>query len=842
MDLLADETPPYQFPCMIQSAEQDTLMVGSGTASSETVQQNLEFTDDQPGVDMEIPHALAHTNVDSSSNVELANFLKRPTRIHSFTWASGTSIIPTGIDPWTLYFNDTTIKKKLDNYAFMRANLKLKVVINASPFYYGAILFSYQPLKAFDPSFALPGGANELVPLSQRPNIWIYPQNSQGGTMTLPFIYHKQWAELASSEIDDLGELTYVSTGDLRFANSGVAGSVEVAVYAWAEDIQLAGPTVLNAMQSADQDEYSHKGILSKPASAIARATGMLSNIPIIGPYMTATSMVSRGVADLASLFGYTNVPVIDDVHFFKGTTIPHLASTDIGNPVEKLSLDAKNEVTIDPQVCGVTLDDELNIKKFCSRDSYLTSFEWITTDTIGDLLFNVRVVPTHTAVTVFPTFEEIQPLPMYMVASNFTYWRGEIIYRFKILASKYHKGRLEINWSPNGTPATAGNTTNQIYTKIVDIGDNSDVEFVVPYLQDSAYKRIAPSAGFTQYSSSTALSGGGVNDFAGSKNLCNGVLTVKVLNKQTAPVTTADITVLVYARCGESIEFAAPTNLDNNIVPYNIQSDEVDYDVNTNCINMGETPTSTDPNINLIYNGEAIQSIRTLINRSGYHRRCCLNSILATQATTLRSKFSRYPLYPGYDPNGINSADGLLSLLPEPYNYVNWHPLSWFQMCFIGSRGSVNWHVSPNYEKIYKLTIDRISDTRTVADYNILNQHPVLSSENERLASILDNSAQGPAGVSFTNPRTQTCVSACVPYYSRFKMYSNSIETRTLGTSYDDSDLDSVYATGEIVSSTAGAMQGMDIYVSGGPDFSLIFFLNCPTLYRMTTIPTPTP
>jgi len=93
------------------------------------------------------------------------------------------------IDPWNLFFSDARVKKKIDNYSFLRCKLKIKVVVNASPFYYGAMRFCYIPARGYKNEQILFDGSNlnHLIPYSQTPGFWIYPSSSTGGEMELPF-------------------------------------------------------------------------------------------------------------------------------------------------------------------------------------------------------------------------------------------------------------------------------------------------------------------------------------------------------------------------------------------------------------------------------------------------------------------------------------------------------------------------------------------------------------------------------------------------------------------------------------------------------------------------------
>jgi hypothetical protein len=823
---------------VLQSAEVDTLENNTINASANVSEQILGFVDDVPGVDMNIPQPLYRTLPDKTFNSDLGEFLSRPTMIHEFTWNEGSAVTGTTIDPWTLFMNNATIKKKIDNYAYMRCNLKLKFVINASPFYYGALLMSYQPLSKFTPANILVGNDKELIPYSQRPNITLYPQNSQGGTMSLPFIFHKQWCELSSTEVSNLGRLTYKSFGVLRNANSVSGTDCDITVYAWAENLELVGPTVLDALHSQEvdcDDEYSHQGTLSKPASAISRAMGTLSEIPFIKPFATATSMVAGAIGNAAANFGFTNVPVIDDVHFFKNSTLPHLAATDIGNPVEKLTVDSKNELSIDPAIAGIALDDELNIAKFCARESYLTSFEWTPTDASGDMLFNILATPVHRDSYAVSGGTAIYPLPMYMAASLFDYWRGDMIFRFKILCTKYHKGRLEINWCPNGTPGSAGNTTNEIYTKILDITKNTDIEFRVPYLQSTAYKQCNTYTSATLFSTSTAISGGGTND--------NGVLSVKVVNKQTSPSASSDITVLVYAKCAENFEFASPQPVNVRDQFYAIQSKEVDYDpITSDNMQLGES-SSEDPNLNLIYQGEKVESFRSLFNRSVYYFTTRNHFVNTSTLFVIANRLPRFPVIPGFDADGLHSAIGPVSGLPASYNFVNWLPMTWLASCFIGHRGSVTYHVNCGTDNIDRVTFNRDRQTLQSSAFDSKTEINFITSSRNEIANFNNiNHNPGTSGLTFTNPSVQTGLSANVPMYSRFKIMSNGIESRTLGATEDGSNQDSF----ELISSGKTEADfyytGNDLYVSAGPDFSLIFFLNAPTIYRLSTGVTPTP
>lgn len=419
---LSDYNDKYLSNCCMRVQADSGIDTSAAPAASDIVEQNVGFSDEQNNVITEIPHPMSYIKVDTSQNVDLGDFLKRPVQIKEFTWTVGGTLdaASDSFDPWNLLFAKTSIKKKLDNYYMLRCNLHLKFVINASPFYYGCAIAAYQPLTVFNPAPVVLSAADRLenIPFSQRPHIYLYPANSQGGEMVLPFLYHKNWVDASSaSDLTDMGQVILNSFDTLKVAGTSTA-PIRITVYAWAEDLEVAGPTVRLAVQG--KDEYSHEGTVSKPASAIARAAGHLSGIPIIGPFATATSYAAGAISDIASLFGYTDVPVIDDVHAFVPKAYPNLAATDIGHPIEKLTLDAKNELTIDPKIAGADVGDELLISSFVERESYIFTSTWAASDAINTGLFYSRVTPKLQATESIINGDLIYPVPMSHVSKCF--------------------------------------------------------------------------------------------------------------------------------------------------------------------------------------------------------------------------------------------------------------------------------------------------------------------------------------------------------------------------------------------------------------------------------------
>lgn len=850
----------------VQSQETDTLENHKAVASDSVQQVTVGFDDENAGQSMDLKHSIGYSQDDYSANSELTKFLGRPVKIYTKNWAVGGNLDPTvdNFQPWDLFFSNAAIKRKLDNYYMLRCNLKVKIVLNASPFYYSGAIASYQPLTNMNPAPIRIATANilDMIPFSQRPHIYFYPQSNEGGTLTLPFLYYKEWLDATNqTDLQDMGTVNLKSFEALRNANSVAGTDCTIQVYAWAEDIELAGPTLKLSVQSQEvsvkkgkkksknksvrvqrKDEYSHEGTISKPASAIARAAGWLSEVPVIGPYATATSYAAGKIADIATIFGYTDVPVIDDVHEFKNQPFPQLAATDIGIPIEKATLDSKNELSIDPQICGVETDDELMISKFVGRESYIARTTWAASDVEDALLYNFVVTPgLLSRENAGGSSEAMYYTPMCMVQDAFAYWRGDIEFRFKFLCSQYHRGRVKISWDPIGDLGNTAETTSMVYTKIVDIAKCSDITFRVPYTQPTAYLNTTASHQFTVHGTSPMGT-------SGSGDYGNGILTLRVLTQQTSPVASADITVAMFVKGASNLEFADPNTIDDQFSPYAVQSQEIAYDAgDTETYNLGVEESQADDAINTVYMGESVMSLRTLMRRTTFHAYYPFNRtyFAGDDITRYLSVLPRLPVLPGYDVNGPFTANELVGVGTYAYNYVHWTFLSWFLQCFVGNRGSVNWqintHSSAPLESVHQKRLTRHEGfIKSTARY--MGGAGVAGNISNQGHFMMVNVPAALGGGTMTGQRTQVAASLSVPMYNNHKFVSNNILYRNLGEAFENTrtdgfELDAVTHPSNSGDTTSG---GFEVWCSAGADFNPVFFLNCPVIYWYSSLPTP--
>nr|WPR18431.1 MAG: capsid protein [Chemarfal virus 81] len=713
------------------------------------------------------------------------------------------------------------------------------------------MLASYQPLPNFSVRDYLTGLPEQIMVKSQRPHVYLLPQKNEGGEMMLPYLNRQNYMAINDTDdFIDMGRIQFTTVTPLRSANGTVGTGVSIQVYAWATDVKLSAYTTSLALQSKEWfvqgDEYGN-GAISRPASYVASIAGRLSSVPIIGRWATATQIGASAVSGIAKLFGFTNVPVLDDTKPYRPSTMPQLASTEIGYPVEKLTLDAKNELSVDPSIFGLPAEDELAMANLLTRDSYLTQFDWNTSNVVDDILFQCRVTPNAFYTPSNAIGAPVYFTPMAFFSKPFTYWRGDIIYRFDFMVSPFHKGRVKISFDPQGDTTnnliTQVNTSNVVITEIVDLAVHTSFEMRIPYQQAYPYLQIPDQNRVIDVPFSTTGS------FSFQQGSDNGMFTVRVLNILTAPVATSPITVVVSARGADNLEYANPRRLDPSLTPFTVQSKETPVDPSVTS-NLTGLVVPMDTKRALVNFGESVVSFRTLCRRNNFSHVIATNDrTITTDLAAIDYTFHKMPPFPGYDPAGIYSAAGQLTAGNFTFNYARMLPLQWASLCFVGYRGSIQWHFNPNMPNasINHFSVNRRPDLSGVSTFNISARPLGLTKSSASYAYYFYNPDTN-GGVALTNTLVQTGLHIQLPNYSNFLFQSTDYRNATApsnaysrkdGAAYDTAVM-TLLSTAPKLLSSATSQAAVEVFCGAGTDFSCIFFLSCPVLYKYDPNPTP--
>lgn len=855
-------------------------------ASQITSASNVYFSDADSPWHYEISSNLDSTyNTGMTSDASLATFLSRPIKIFTTQWTPSAQLFDS-FNPWKEYFDDFNVLQKLNRFRNLRCNMCLKIMLNGNPFYYGRALLSYNPYRTNDDvTLNRAFFEEDLVGASQKPHVLLDPCSSQGAEMCIPFIYPENWFDITEANwTSDLGLVTIHDFDVLQHANGGV-DPISVNVFAWCENVELCIPTAAQVQSGPSDlkldefgypifeaqaggpkkskskrrmtntntnDEFkSRDGLISKPASAVANAANALSMIPFLAPYAKATSMVATKVGQIAKLFGYSRPNILGDTHVYVPRYAGNMSNTDAPENLVKLSVDSKNELTIDSRVNGMDGADELTIMSIASRESYVTQFDWPELAVTDSHLFSIQVDPMVLRTLSVAPVNEVHNTALSFATLPFQFWQGSIKFRFQVVCSEYHRGRLRIVYDPR---QNNDESFNVAYSTVVDITEDRDFEYEVKWTQPRAWQNVRTLNGAAaNVLFSTAATPPAVNtDFN------NGQLSVYVLNELATPsVSPADIKILVWISAGDDFAVSVPRSelaLDESSyfqqqaewVVYDAQGDDAilatTQDESNTPVDSAPVPTFgssyiPEDNQYLVYQGERVLSFRDLMRRYYYHT-SYMNNTDGTGYGLRRYFLQDFPKFRGWDPNG--SEVGVNSLAANaPFTYARVPLFQYLAPAFVCRRGAMRvkyiLNTRPDFVSGTTATISRI-DTPGVNQTgysNIATASTLLDSG----AKAIFAEALGTGSGAFVTPiGNNPTFELELPFYTRGQRFVPARDI-TWNTGRDHYGRHSLSSFADF--NTTSDSSRWDAYWSVGEDFNLSCFVGAPVMFTYSD-PTP--
>jgi hypothetical protein len=595
---------------------------------------------------------------------------------------------------------------------------------------------------------------------------------------------------------------------------------------------------VMKANNTTSSDEFTRDGLISKPASAIAKAADALSMIPVLAPYAKATSMVSTRVGDIARIFGYSRPQVLEDTRSYVPRYLGNLSNADAPEPLVKLSLDSKNELSIDTRLMGLGGEDELTVNSICQRWSYFRQFDWPETAVTDSMLTSMIVSPIYGRSVIASPINEIHSTALAFGASPFDAWQGSIKFRFNVVCSEYHRGRIRIVYNPTTSPPGAI-PFNQTYSTIIDISENRDFEYEVKWADIRAW---AQNPGIDGIPGASIFDD--VNPIVAGSSADNGSISVYVVNELATPSTTAaDVKIQVWVAAGDDFALSVPTTKNLSQLSVFQEQSEMAPDALATTMDNSNSPTCSDEvpsfapgetikedNQYLVYQGERIVSFRELLRRYQY-----FNSYWpAEEGTTTQMRMVSYnlqdfPYYRGWEAGGedagINSLAGT-----SDYNFCTMTLLNYLTPAFACRRGGLR----------HKYVLNQLgSATRAlsmgVSRHNLIGSANVVSTHQtdaalvgDRRKEIQETEKPSLGGSHATAVQVQPALEFETPYYT----YGQRFEPGRRVNRYAAFLPHAHDLHVDVPENTAGADYRIDRYVSTAEDFQLGMFVGAPIMY----------
>lgn len=556
----------------------------------------------------------------------MSDFLARPLKVAQ-------SVIPLDddftfeLDVWDSFLSHPSVRAKLRNYAYLNAALNLRITVSGTPWHFGKLQVSYQPLAGHNRNleFLEPQllGAKRLMTLT-------YLSQAKGATVIdvhdnkpleveCPFIspmpmirlFNKSPLVIAAAgpynDAVGFGKLYINSISPIRAINA-TATEIGVQVYAWMSNVELGSPTgtviEIGTEASISRTDERETGPIERITTSVANAASMLANVPIIGRFAKASIAPLTLMSKVASLFGFSyptliGTPSRTRIDPFQNTA--QCIGTDTGF---RLTMDPKQELSVDPRATGVETDD-MSYDLICSTESLLDVFEWASSD--GQLAGSIWMAPVNPNISkrflASAGLYYVAPTALGFVSTPHEWWRGDITFRFEIVCSQFHRGTLAVVFEPNISQNVVIDTVldlNKQYIKKIDLQSVTDFEITVKWAYPKPWAKVLTSDLFGDLGTVGFL-GDALFDYA------NGYIAVVPYTELQSP-DGSPITINVYIRSDnmhlnqftmEHVPTARPITEGSievhtpNIIDKSDLNDSSATETNITVVNYGEMPTS---------------------------------------------------------------------------------------------------------------------------------------------------------------------------------------------------------------------------------------------------------
>lgn len=785
----------------------------SGVASN--TQEVVTFIDTPDTQHESVGTHNVHSRINDS-NIGLAQFFARPIKIATYPW--GSVNFQAAFDPWELYLSNKRVVNKMATYKLFKGTCHVRFVINGNKFFYGRLMACYLPLANFDALTQFrPGFVQDNIMMSQLPKVMLCPCASDGGEMTLPFMWHYDYLDLTLDQSTDLGTIVIRELNPLRNASSVITGvnPVTIAVYAWLTDVELCSPTHTNpsniVSQSGREESQAPSKPISQGATIVAKISTVLSTIPMLAPFTMPLAKAATMASAVASILGYSRPTLVEEPSLFTPRITDSLATTNTTSDVNKLTLDAKQGLSISPSDFGGRTEDEMSFAYMKQVESYWFTTTWDFTLGAGARLVDFLVHPQALQTLGAPGGnQEVHMSALAGMSLPFDYWTGSITYRIEVVSSGFHRGRLAVVYDADRSPLNL--EENVVYTDVIDIAETKEYSITVSNHQAQAWLSRGARATRNQVLFST-------NEAVPIDGVHNGVISLWVINELTVPnydpAVDQDVEINVYIKGGPDFSVSKPGLLSTGAVIAHQSGKEVTPDPVPTSTAAITTPIPSHDN--RMYIGEEIGSLRALVKRYTLYRRIGGYS----SAKYPNVQHPMYPLFRGAMSNAVDTAS------TGTYNYVENGYINYYRPAFQCIRGGVRWKYIPKIGWD-SASYTRLKVTRIVSNAYISKEDPELTPLNTSAAAremMPEEGLEGANGSAITVMELNPGLSWECPFYSNYKFGPCKIQNvNNPGNVYDGFRINFPRVEHGVTSG--------DLFVSAAEDFSLSFFTGWPRMF----------
>jgi hypothetical protein len=749
------------------------------------------------------------------------------------------------LDPWFEFLNNAQILSKTAGFSRFRGDCEVTLTVTCPANAYG--LYNFQALCEGGQGDPFNGVYLEQNSAASD-NVWTSTQDvhalvdvtkSNSVVLRLPFVYPLDALTLPlnSGFQPNMWRILLWCLQPLRNAANSDTITATYNIYCrMMPGYELSNPVMQGEKGKGSDGGHAQsfatkvKGLrdnktISKTAgklAGISAAVGMA--VPVLAPFAEAAAAGLATIASVADMFGFTKEAKVLEPAPMVAKAFSSVATVDGYDTSEIAALFSSNATTIDPRIGGGDGEDVAATASLYARWTIIDTFEWAGDQAEGVILRTIPVSPFYAQ----QVLGALYPTPAGYVGLPFRYWRGGMEYRIVVPVSVYHRGMLQVYWTPvMGAPAITTDPTHQVLNSIFDVTATTDVQLGVAY---ASPQMCLETQMLSQAHDATTT----VHPVA------NGQLVFRVNSQLQAMAGDTSVTVIVLARAAVDMQFGVPRALarylpdSSTTLPfqdtYQIQGAVGDESEAVESISLvGSTAAAGNyPTAQVLF-GEEFKSVRALAQRFSW-----IDNVSNNFDNGSDNNSGNVIPYPHFYPTqstaptnwsvllGSNNRDAPLQNIPV------WTWWGHYAAMFMGVRGSAR------FKTLSRSEMHAVGAyAGTLGESDFFSQHLTFSGQRD---------GGGPASsfCAVQNTSIGSAVEYTLPYYHKEKYLRQRDVARVKNIGFPAfSSVDTqarfdyiIFGQGDPANATPWA----DVFYAGGPDVAFIRFRRTPTL-----IPGPT-
>lgn len=439
--------------------------------------------------------------VSSYNQQDIAAFLKKPYIFANATWS--TAVLPSSSTTYSIatMLSSAPNVEKTSRFLLRGYTTVVRMVVNASPFQAAQIYMSHDPAY-YDILGNTDLTKRETAPTLHHTILDIAEQTE--AELRVPFI-NTLPVQGAATGIPGPGAIHVGLYTALRVGASAPT-TISYTLFVHFEDLLFAAPYSQSgkAKMVSKEKQSAEQGPIEQAIRATRKVATILGRVPILSSYAMPCDWALAIGEKVAGAFGWSRPIQTDELIRVRATEHDFMSTCDGVEPGTVFGGSLTNKLAITSGYSYQAVD-EMSFDFIKRKWGVYDRFTWSSAQANGTLLYTATVRPSscylQTEVNSASTL--YRHCPISWLQGFFYLWRGSLCFRIRIAKTKFHSGRLLIVFKPAATGAYPGAATTPaaadcgyLYSMVVDVRENSIIEFTVPFNSEHIYNQYQEPSG----------------------------------------------------------------------------------------------------------------------------------------------------------------------------------------------------------------------------------------------------------------------------------------------------------------------------------------------------------